>query len=503
MVRKLIYLLVLLLLATPALGYTLPATNMSGDINFRSYNASNVNALTFDAAGPDIDLNGRKFTDQANGTAAQDGATYSQTLHSGSNSSLGGYAITNQLAPSNVIEVFRYTVPWIGYKVTVAKAPGWLPIAASTNNTSVIQTALTATHAAGGGQVRLMDMFTGITTTLNQYGDAPLVGLGPRTGLTGNASPLINFTRHASGTKGIAIQDMTIRTTGASNDGVRSYLGCDGAIFNRVNFTTDGSSGALLNLTWWNNGVLRDCQFMQEDEDESGIGLKIWGSGSTYQSINMLIDGCMFAFFNNAIYVSTDTSSNIAGIYLTSSTLGWNDVGLNVVGGGAIHVSSCMLDGNTGGGILLDDVDEFGLIDSYIGVSSANADCVYVSLAHGGAFDFKIADNFFYNYEAVPNGWGIEVVSSNTNALVYFSITGNVFRHQAGGIKLYQSSGSTKHAYFTIGHNVFDGCSYASIYVNGGYGGIVNDNFVVSSGAANWADFGEKIVKGNYGITDV
>jgi hypothetical protein len=78
MIRKLIYLLVMLLLATPALGYTLPATNMSGDINFRSYNASNLNALTFDAAGSDIDLNGRGFTDAKNATTAQGLVTYSQ-----------------------------------------------------------------------------------------------------------------------------------------------------------------------------------------------------------------------------------------------------------------------------------------------------------------------------------------------------------------------------------------------------------------------------------------
>jgi parallel beta-helix repeat protein len=72
----------LFLLVGPALGYTLPATNMSGDINFRSYNASNMNALTFDTAGPDIDLNGRKFTDGANGTAGQDLVTYSQLVDS-------------------------------------------------------------------------------------------------------------------------------------------------------------------------------------------------------------------------------------------------------------------------------------------------------------------------------------------------------------------------------------------------------------------------------------
>jgi len=48
------------------------------DLNASSKNITNLNTIGFDASGPDIDLNGRKFTDAANGTAATDPMTMQQ-----------------------------------------------------------------------------------------------------------------------------------------------------------------------------------------------------------------------------------------------------------------------------------------------------------------------------------------------------------------------------------------------------------------------------------------
>ena len=52
---------------------------LEADLNANSKNITNLNNITFDANGQDIDLNGRRFTDSANGTVATDLMTVGQT----------------------------------------------------------------------------------------------------------------------------------------------------------------------------------------------------------------------------------------------------------------------------------------------------------------------------------------------------------------------------------------------------------------------------------------
>ena len=105
--------------------------------------------------GANITFNEGYIKNLTNGTAAQDAMTYSQLKQPGANISYGGYVQREQLAPQSVVNVFRYTVPWVGASVAVAIREDGLPISISTNNTTVINAAIDS--LSNGGKVSLYD----------------------------------------------------------------------------------------------------------------------------------------------------------------------------------------------------------------------------------------------------------------------------------------------------------------------------------------------------------
>lgn len=446
-------------------------------------------------------MGSNKITGVANGTAAQDSVALSQLQQPGSNITYDGYVQSGSLRPQTKYQIFRYTLPWTSLGATVAlRDDGW-PVSIG-DNVTVIQAALDAAHAAGGGQIELCCYFTGIDTTLTQYADSPITGLGDKTGLEGTANPLLLITRHSPGESVTVLSDIRIRTVGASNDGVQSYAGANNIVFEDVYFTTDGSSGCILNLTWWNNGKLSHCTFSQEDADYTGEGLKIWGSGSSYCSINQFIESSTFSYFDKPINVSTDDPNYLTGVFLTDCTLGWSNYGLYVNGAGSVYVDHAIIDGAVMGGIVLENFIDSCITNSWIAVTPAGGTGIYISTTDAPCYRLRFSGNFLYDYNATPSGWAILVDSaSDSNALNSAIINNNMINHWVGGIK-FGNSGTADHNNITISGNNIETCSYSSAFFDNvdwmsWTGGIVG-----TCGAVQYVDVTNYKVHAVQGVSD-
>jgi hypothetical protein len=315
MIRKLIYLLVMLLLATPALGYTLPATNMSGDINFRSYNASNLNALTFDVAGPDIDVNGRKFTDMANGMAAGDGMTMEQ-----------GWDKTNK---TDIPVIFASEFGAVGGDgiddwQSIQNAINATPGDGTTNEGSIIQL------PAGILEVSrpLIQWKAGVIIRGVGY---PATRLQPATGFVGNELINISVNRSFYRAFGVGLQRLQIRMMNIPADGVVIRSAYDCSEFSNLWVAEVNDSHQAMRFepnpyasTPVTQGVTMDnVQLMHNSTSSTAVILRLEkcqemqlygvkcleGQLDIFNCMGILLDGCSFTGLNTtAIKISNDNT---------------------------------------------------------------------------------------------------------------------------------------------------------------------------------------------------
>lgn len=515
--KNILILISVILFVSSCSAYKLGATTFIGDINMTDNQIHNL-----DNPSSDYDAATKKYVDSISTDSflPKTGGTMTGQINFGAKTASNVATPVNDTdvaiksyvdtVSSEYLKISDYYMPdgpyaaFIMYNGThaVAKWNNGTLITTSTDNDTALQAVQDAVHASSDekGYIILSSYFTSIDTTINQYGDAPFRGIGYTTGIEGTADPLIKYVRSGSFHQGIALQDMTLRTTGASNDAFQSYQGANGAKFMNVNFTTDGSAGSLLNLTWWNDGMVSHCCFTQEDADSTGIGLKIWGAGTTYQSINQFVTMSSFSYLSRCISVTTDTSANVAGIYVSNSMLGFGDRAVYVKGGGAIYLDQLMIDG-IDDGLYLDDVDGLSISNSYIGVDAVDGYAVYVGPDQGDCHDIFIDSVKAVNY-GTSSEWAICINSVSDDIANVVHVINSKLMSFAGGVKVTQTGGS-HHLGMKFNDNTISSCSYASFFINGAMNVTIDDNTVLSCGVPQYVHADYLQVRDNSGLVDV
>lgn len=379
-------------------------------------------------------------------------------------------------------------------------------ISSGSDNATVIQASHDAIYATGGGKILVNDYFTNINTTINQNGTIAFIGEGDNTniltGFEGTADPIINITRTDPRGKFIPLENLRIRTIGASNDGVASSTATDMSI-SKCQFRTDGSNGSMINVTWFSNSLIEDCVFYQEDEDQTGTAIKIWGSGSTYCAINSKIVHNSISHFDKAISITTDSKDYVAGMDIShNKVLGWNNYGVYINGSGSCNVADNMIDGNVLYGIYFDNCNLLHITDNDILMSGSGAQGVFGNLTNGGGSGIWIESNTVYNYDGGLL-WAIVFTSKNTsNVASNTFVMGNEVSNYAGGIRYYHSDSGTYHLGQVISDNIIHDCSYCGLYLDGTNISTVTGNCMYNSGAVQYIRTQHTTVRGNTGIAD-
>lgn len=376
-------------------------------------------------------------------------------------------------------------------------------ISSGTDNDTVIQATHDAIYATGGGVIHFKDYFMGIDTTIEQYASVAFIGEGDNdndlTGFEGTANPLLHITRSSARATSTPLEKMRIRTTGASNDGVRSETATY-MTFRECQFRTDGSNAALVNVTWWSNSLICDCSFYQEDEDQSGCALKIWGEGSTYCAINSVMSSCTITHFQYGVYIYTDSKDYIAGTYITENTIGWCNYAVYINGTGSADISDNMLDGQLESNIYLDNANCVNIHDNYMYINATWNQNIRYNMVAGGGYMLQIHDNIIGNYQT-SSLWAIEITTLNASlSLVDTIIAENTIAGFAGGVKIQHAT--AENVGQTITGNIIRDASYACIMLDGTKHTVVTGNTIYDSADISYSDNTDLKVASNVGITD-
>lgn len=378
-----------------------------------------------------------------NGTAAQDGATYSQTLHAGSNNSLGGYALTNQLAPSNSINVFRVTAPWIGANVAIAVRSNGIPVAVGSNNSTVINTAISALSAgrtwketvilSGNfqlGSTIILPSYTILDArqaSLDLYANTKLLDTdsgatqinvvgGTWNGRKASVSGEIGLELHActySSLEGVTVLDTDLQ-------GIAINYGGDHINLVQCNVSGAGNDGIVLNSVDFANVV--SCT--SEHNAHSGIDFYDGSSLCSVAGGSFSYNGYRGIAIESATYATNFIA--VEGSQLYNNSMDGVMLATTGAGGTPRHctITNCRIIANYGSGIN----DQGGWYNMFTGnqIYSNHVDGIYLS---GTTLD-RCSENILVS----NTGYGIKEYSSASNTHAHGNTAwGNGAGYSIGG----------------------------------------------------------------------